>query len=103
MGSYSYSRTAKMIVQQMDLRNPIYITAYQKAVEFFAVYDVIEQTNHAEIIKSIFGEGANRRKTIDGVAMERYCTSRTLYRYEQKYVDCIMLYVRIETKEFGLT
>ncbi len=98
MGSYSYSRTAKMIVRQIDERDPIYIAAYRKAVEFFAVYDAIEQTNHTEIIKSIFGEGPNRRKTIDGVAIERYCTSRTLYRYEQKYVDCIMLYVRTEAE-----
>lgn len=80
----------------MDQKNPCYLAAYSKAVEFFAVYDAIEKTNHAEIIKSIFGERANRRKTMNGVALDRFCNSRTLYRYARKYVDCIMLFVQTE-------
>lgn len=97
MGSYSLCRMEKMIMQELDQRNPIFLKAVEKAVNFFAVYDVIERTHHAEMIRCFFGMGKNRRKTIEVIAIEEYCTSRTLYRYKKKYIDCIMLFVNADS------
>ena len=96
MTNLTCSDDAKTILRKMDDADPIYLAAYLKVLNFFAVYDMVENTDHASIIKTIFGESANRRKNMDGVAIEIFCSSRTLYRYLHKYVTCINIFVEEE-------
>lgn len=96
MHKYLYSELAKAIFQQLDNKNPIYIKAYGKAVEFFTVYDEIEGTDHSRLFQHYFGEGRNRRKSVDGLAFEHFLSGRTLYRYTVKYVSCFCFYLRLD-------
>lgn len=88
MGKYRNSDIGKTIIQQLEEKNPYYLEAYRKTTEFFMIYDAIEGTNHERIFQCLFGEGKNRRKSINGIALEQFCSSRTLYRYIVKYVIC---------------
>ncbi len=88
MGKYHYSDLAKIICRQLDKKDPDYLDAYQHTLEFFVIYDAIEGTDHVQLIQCCFGAGKNRRKTINGIAMDEFCSARTLYRYITKYVIC---------------
>ena len=95
MSKYRYSDLEKTILRQLEQKNPHYLNAYRRTVDFFVVYDAIEGTNHRHIVRCLFGEGRNRRKTVDGIALEQFCSSRTLYRYVVKYIICFFCYLDI--------
>lgn len=99
MSKYRYSELAKTISRQLEEKNPHYIIAYRKTVEFFMIYDAIEGTNHHQLVQCFFGEGKNRRKTVNGIALEQFCSSRTLYRYVVKYVICFYCQLELPVEQ----
>lgn len=99
MSNYHYSDLAKTIIQQLEQKNPQYLDAYDKTRDFLFVYDKIEGTNHWQLFQCIFGNGKNRRKTMECIAMEYCYSSRTLYRYTIKYIYCFEYYLNLLRSE----
>ena len=93
MRSYTYSNEMKNILSHLRSKDPIYVEAYLKAVEFLKALDAIKKTAHQEIFVRMFDVENPKGKSVDGFALEEHYAERTLYRYCHKYVDCIMYFV----------
>ncbi len=98
MAEHSYSDEAKDIIRRMEIGDEVILEAYGRTLNYFEVYDALENTTHVRYIKSVFEERISR-KSVDGLAIGEYCAERTLYRYIHKYVDCIMFFVSKLTKQ----
>lgn len=74
-------------------KNSAVLYAFEKTKEFFAVYDIIENTNHADIIQAIYSPAKNRGNTLLHLSARLHISDRTLYRYRRKYMNCFIHYL----------
>lgn len=88
-------RIREMIILYEDEDTPAR-RAWKKMLEYFALNDRLEATNHIELIEYIYNPRRYVRQTLFCVAWNNYIGERTLYRYRKKYIKCFDLCYRNE-------
>ena len=63
--------------------------AFEKMLEYFSIYDQLEQTSHHLIIVEIY---RNRRQSLISLSLKSFISDRTLIRYRKKYLECFSLF-----------
>lgn len=88
-------KTEVKIVTLMD-NNPVLMRAYEKMLDFFSVYDILEQTSHYKNIQSIYQNAKTQQKGIVALSLSLHINERTLIRYRKKYLNCIGIFYMAE-------
>lgn len=84
-------KTEAKIISLLEI-NPAIKRAYEKTLEYFSVYDIIEHTNHCHILRKIYNDGKYRQKSVVALSLSLHTSERTLTRYRKKYLHCISVY-----------
>lgn len=87
---------------------PYVSDAFEKMLKFFEISDKLDNTNHTDIIKSIYFTQSNAEKNLIGYTFLNNVSERTLFRYRNKYLKCFLIYYEealkndAETDKFSL-
>lgn len=76
--------------------NPVLMRAYEKMLDFFSVYDILEQTSHCKNIQSIYQNAKTQQKGIVALSLSLHINERTLIRYRTKYLNCLGIFYMAE-------
>ena len=88
-------KTEVKIVTRMD-NNPVLMQKYEKMLDFFSVYDILEQTSHCKNIQSIYQNAKTQQKGIVALSLSLHINERTLIRYRKKYLNCLGIFYMAE-------
>lgn len=88
-------KTEVKIVTRMD-NNPVLMRTYEKMLDFFSVYDILEQTSHCKNIQSIYQNAKTQQKGIVALSLSLHINERTLIRYRKKYLNCLGIFYMAE-------
>ncbi len=72
---------------ELNNRNTKYINTYNNLLGYFLLFDELYQTNHYDIIKSIY-ENNSIYHNIIYKTFENNVSERTIYRYRKQYIIC---------------
>lgn len=71
--------------------------AWQKTLEYYAVKDALEGTNHWSLIKYIYTDRWSVHDTQFALSQKLCLSERSLFRYRKKYIECFYFFYNKET------
>ncbi len=98
MKTYHIKRIEKLILAELDRGNFCVHNALSNAVRYFAIFDKLEHTRHSELMRKLYCTPPRMRRSILNLSLEEHLSDRTLYRYREKYLNCLIAFLRLEAE-----